>query len=42
MLSGRYNYRNRCEVMRKFGLKEADIGFQTQLLKEAKVLVKRH
>jgi hypothetical protein len=41
-VSKNHHYRNRCEVMRKFGLKEADTGLQTQLLKEAKVLVKRH
>jgi len=28
--------------MRKFGLKDADTGFQTHLLKEARILVKRH
>jgi len=36
------HYRNRCEVMNKFGLKEVDADFQSQLLKEAKALVKRH
>ena len=33
------HYRNRCEVMNKFGLKEVDTDFQSQLLKEAKALV---
>jgi hypothetical protein len=28
--------------MNKFGLKDADTDFQSQLLKEAKALVKRH
>jgi TnpA family transposase len=41
-VSKNHHYWNRCEVMRKFGLKEADTGFQTPLLKEAKGLVKRH
>ena len=41
-VSKNHHYRNRCEVMNKFGLKDADTDFQSQLLKEAKELVKRH
>jgi hypothetical protein len=41
-VSKNHHYRNRCEVMNKFGLKEADTDFQSLLLKEAKALVKRH
>jgi hypothetical protein len=36
------HYRNRCEVMNKFGLNEVDTDSQSQLLKETKALVKRH
>jgi len=41
-VSKNHHYRNRCEVMNKSGLKDADTDFQSQLLKEAKELVKRH
>jgi len=36
------HYRNRCVVMDRIGLQEADAGFQDKLAKEAKVLAKRH
>ena len=36
------HYRNRCAVMDRIGLQEADAGFQDKLAKEAKVLAKRH
>lgn len=41
-LSKNHHYQNRCAVMGQFGLKDADAGFQAQLLKEAKALAKRH
>ena len=41
-LSKSNHYRNRCEVMNRFELKDADAGFQEQLIKEAKALAKRH
>ncbi len=41
-VSKNHHYRNRYEVMNKFGLKDVDADFQSQLFKEAKALVKRH
>ena len=41
-VSKNHHYCNRCEVMNRFDLKDADASFQGQLLKEAKVLAKRH
>ena len=41
-VSKNHHYQNRCAVMNPFGLKDADAGFQSQLLKEAKALAKRH
>lgn len=41
-VSKNHHYQNRYEVMNKFGLKDVDTDFQSQLLKEAKALVKRH
>ncbi len=41
-VSKNHHYHNRRLVMNRFDLKEADVCFQTQLFKEAKVLAKRH
>ncbi|MDD1606014.1 MAG: Tn3 family transposase [Methylococcaceae bacterium] len=41
-VSKNHHYHNRCEVMNRFDLKDADARFQSQLLKEAKALAKRH
>ncbi len=41
-LSKNLHYLNRCDVMHKVGLKDADAAFQDQLAKEAKALAKRH
>jgi hypothetical protein len=41
-VSKNHHYQNRCAVMNQFGLRDADAGFQSQLLKEAKALAKRH
>jgi len=38
----KHHYRNRCQVMNKYRLKEPDAVFQGQLVKEAKALAKRH
>jgi Tn3 transposase DDE domain/Domain of unknown function (DUF4158) len=40
-VSKNHHYQNRCAVMNQFGLRDADAGFQSQLLKEAKALAKR-
>ena len=41
-VSKNHHYHNRCAVMNRFDLKDADARFQSQLLKEAKALAKRH
>ena len=41
-VSKNHHYHNRHLVMNRFGLKEADACFQSQLFKEAKTLAKRH
>jgi Domain of unknown function (DUF4158) len=41
-LSKNHHYQNRCAVMNQFGLRDVDVGFQSQLVKEAKALAKRH
>ena len=41
-VSKNHHYQNRCAVMNQFGLRDADAGYQSQLLKDAKALAKRH
>jgi TnpA family transposase len=41
-LSKNLHYRNRCEVMNRVGLKDADATFHDKLANEAKELAKRH
>jgi len=41
-VSKNHHYHNRCAVMNRFELKDADASFQSQLLKEAKAFAKRH